>query len=107
MKNAKGMQTNSKVTEYYSNSTSSINAELNTVALIARRNVLLDVLYGLLDSHTQACGKRFKDYTRWTCGRTKTTTYLLTECLAVNAHETLKSSKTPKVSPFSMTKHQT
>ena len=41
------------------------------------------------------------------CGRAKTI-HLQTECLAVNAHETLtKKSKKPKVSIFSVTRHQT
>ena len=87
MKNAKGMQTNSKVTEYYSNSTSCINVELKTVALIARRNVLLYYLDYLIPTlkHVASDSKIIQDVT---CGRIKTT-YLLTECLAVNAHETL------------------
>ena len=87
MKNAKEMQTNSKVTEYYSNSTSCIHAELNTVALIARRNVLLYYMDYLIPTlkHVASDSKIMQDMT---CGRIKTT-YLLTECLAVNAHETL------------------
>ena len=63
MKNAKRMQTNSKVSEYCSSSISCINAELNTVALIARRNVPLYFMDYLIP--TLKRGKRFKRYARY------------------------------------------
>eukprot|EP00795_Rhopilema_esculentum_P005760 gene5760-11035_t len=62
-------------------------AELNTVALIARRNISFNFLDHLLPTlHFIADDSRaIKDMT---CNRTKGT-YLLTECLSVDAHERL------------------
>ena len=63
MKKAKGMQTNSKISEYCSSSISCINAESNTVALITRRNVPLYFMDYLIP--TLKRGKRFKGYPRY------------------------------------------
>ena len=87
MKKSKGMQANFKVSEYCSSSTCCIYAELNTVVLIDRRNVPLYFMDYLIHTlkHVASDSNVIQDMT---CGRTKTT-YLQTECLAVNAHETL------------------
>lgn len=64
-----------------------MKAELNAVALIARRNLSLNLMDHLVDTlHFIADdSKAIKDMK---CGRTKGT-YLLTECLSVSAHEAL------------------
>ena len=69
---------------------STIKAELNTVALIARKNISFNVLDQLLSTlhYIADDSPTIKDMT---CGRTKGT-YLLTECLSVNAHENLVQS---------------
>lgn len=66
---------------------STIKAELNTVALIARKNIPFNVLDQLTATlhHIADDSKSVKDMT---CNRTKGT-YLLTECLSVYAHENL------------------
>ena len=69
---------------------STIKAELNTVALIATKNISFNVLDKLLSTlhYIADDSPTIKDMT---CGRTKGT-YLLTECLYVNAHENLVHS---------------
>ncbi|CAK8684056.1 unnamed protein product [Clavelina lepadiformis] len=73
--------------QYVTSSQGCIKAELNTVALIARRNISFNFMSYMVPTlkHIASDSKAIKDMT---CGRTKTT-YLLTECLAVDAHERL------------------
>ena len=76
-----------------------IKAELNVVALIARKNVSFNFLDSLLQTLHGIAGdsKAVKGMTR---NRTKGT-YLLTECLAVYAHEQLVAAL-KKASGFSI-----
>ena len=69
---------------------STIKAELNTVALIARKNIPFNALDQLMETlhHIADDSKSVKDMT---CNRTKGT-YLLIECLSVYAHENLVES---------------
>ena len=69
---------------------STIKAEMNTVVLIARKKISFIVLDRLLSTlhYIPDDSPTIKDMT---CGRTKGT-YLLTECLSVNAHEKLVQS---------------
>ncbi|CAK8684573.1 unnamed protein product [Clavelina lepadiformis] len=71
--------------QYVTSSQGFIKAELNTVALIARRNISFNFMSYMVPTlkHIASDSKAIKDMTS---GRTKTT-YLLTECLAVDAHE--------------------
>ncbi|CAK8681372.1 unnamed protein product [Clavelina lepadiformis] len=73
--------------QYVTSSQGCIKAELNTVALIARRNISFNFMSYMVPTlkHIASDSKAIKDMTS---GRTKTT-YLLTECLAVDAHERL------------------
>ncbi|XP_076811997.1 uncharacterized protein LOC143458967 isoform X2 [Clavelina lepadiformis] len=73
--------------QYVTSSQGCIKAELNTVALIARRNISFNFMSYMVPTlkHIASDSKAIKDMTS---GRTKTT-YLLTECLAVDAHEML------------------
>ena len=69
-----------------------IKAELNVVALIARRNVSFSFVTHLLEM-LHFVANDSKAVKKMTCSRTKTS-YLLTECLAVYAHEdTVKQMK--------------
>ncbi|CAK8686675.1 unnamed protein product [Clavelina lepadiformis] len=71
--------------QYVTSSQGCIKAELNTVALIARRNISFNFMSYMVPTlkHIASDSKAIKDMTS---GLTKTT-YLLTECLAVDAHE--------------------
>ena len=68
-------------------SPTAVNAELNTVALIARRNMPFNFLQYLIPTlkHVASDSVAVNDMT---CSRTKAS-YLLNECLAVHAHENL------------------
>ncbi|CAM1331742.1 Uncharacterised protein r2_g4065 [Pycnogonum litorale] len=66
---------------------STIKAELNVVALIARKNISFNFLDSLV-STLHGIANDSKAIKGMSCNRTKGT-YLLTECLAVYAHEML------------------
>ena len=88
IKRSKTAQDNHSMTSFTNvRDPDTVKAELNVVALIARKNIsfnfldsLLETLHGIADD-----SKAIKNMT---CNRTKGT-YLLTECLAPHAHDLL------------------
>ena len=89
VKLAKNVETNKSLNTFFEvKNADRIKAELNTVALIARRNLPLNFLDHLMETLHFVAGDS-KAIASMTCNRTKGT-YLLTKCLAVDAHETLK-----------------
>ena len=81
------VQTNNRLDEMIGSNLSCIKAELNLFALIARKNISFNVMSSLVPV-LQHIGNDSKAIKEMTCGRTKAT-YLMTECLTVNAHEML------------------
>lgn len=87
---AKNVEENHSIASYYEgNNTVTVRAELNMVALVARRNIPFSFTDHLLSTLNFAC-KDSNTIRKMSCNRTKTT-YLMTECLSVYAHEKLVS----------------
>ena len=88
VRNAKTVDETQPMTSFVTSKESPmIKAELNVVALIAQKNVSFNFLDSLLQT-LHGIAEDSKAVKAMTCNRTKGT-YLLTECLAVYAHEQL------------------
>ena len=86
VRNAKTIETNRPVTTFVAvSSYPRIKAELNTVALLARKNLSFKFLDQLMET-LHFVANDSKAISGMTCNATKGT-YLMTECLAISAHE--------------------
>jgi len=88
IRNMKTVETTRPVTEFIAvSSYSRIKAELNTVALVARKTLSFQFLDQLMET-LHFVANDSKAINGMTCNATKGT-YLMTECLATSAHESI------------------
>ena len=85
---SKSIESNHSLTAFMEiNNFHKVKAELNTVALIARRNVSFNLLDHLMET-LHSIANNSKTIKQMSCNRSKGT-YLLTDCLSSYAHEKL------------------